>query len=106
MFNSALILGIIAVRRPHSAQTAAILNDLEEYCERLRKDVWLNVFGIADVKIVELCIIRTAGFTHATNQPGEQASMSPPEVIPDFAIKEHEYGPRVHCARRFARHDV
>jgi hypothetical protein len=25
--NSALILGIIAVRRPHSAQTAAILND-------------------------------------------------------------------------------
>jgi hypothetical protein len=63
MFNSALILGIIAVRHPHSAQTAAILNDLEEYCERLGKDVWLNEFGLADVKVVELCIIRTAGFT-------------------------------------------
>ncbi|KOS46872.1 hypothetical protein ACN38_g2194 [Penicillium nordicum] len=93
MFNSAFILGIIAVRRPIAPQTAAILNDLEEYCERLRKDVWLNEFGLAEVKVVELCIIRTTGFAQATDQPGDQAPMSPPEVLPDFMAQERERNP-------------
>ncbi|KAI2677804.1 transcriptional regulator family: Fungal Specific TF [Penicillium roqueforti] len=93
MFNSAFILGIIAVRRPIAPQTAAILNDLEEYCERLRKDVWLNEFGLAEVKVVELCIIRTTGLAQVTDQPGDQASMSPPEVMPDFMAQERERNP-------------
>ncbi|KAJ5332167.1 uncharacterized protein N7506_005950 [Penicillium brevicompactum] len=93
MFNSAFILGIIAVRRPHSPQTAAILNDLEEYCERLRKDVWLNEFGLAEVKVVELCIIRTARFAQTADQPGEQAPMNSPEVVPDFVTQERERHP-------------
>ncbi|KAJ5039959.1 hypothetical protein NUH16_009757 [Penicillium rubens] len=90
MFNSAFILGIIAVRRPIAPQTTAILNDLEEYCERLRKDVWLNEFGLAEVKVVELCILRTTGLARATEQPGEQTSMSPPEVLPGFMAQERE----------------
>lgn len=93
MFNSAFILGIIAVRRPIAPQTTAILNDLEEYCERLRKDVWLNEFGLAEVKVVELCILRTTGLARATEQPGEQTSMSPPEVLPDFMAQERERNP-------------
>ncbi|OGE58447.1 hypothetical protein PENARI_c001G08190 [Penicillium arizonense] len=88
MFNSAFILGIIAVRRPNAPQTAAILNDLEEYCERLRKDVWLNEFGLAEVKVVELCIIRTRGFALATEQPSDKTPISPPEVLPDFIIQQ------------------
>jgi hypothetical protein len=88
MFNSAFILGIIAVRRPNAPQTAAILNDLEEYCERLRKDVWLNEFGLAEVKVVELCIIRTRGFALATEQPSDKTPISPPEVLPDFMIQQ------------------
>ena len=95
MFNSAFILGIIAVRRPIAPQTAAILNDLEEYCERLRKDVWLNEFGLAEVKVVELCIIRTTGLAQATDQPGDQAPMSPPEVLPDFMEQERERNPMI-----------
>jgi hypothetical protein len=90
MFNSAFILGIIAVRRPNAPQTAAILNDLEEYCERLRKDVWLNEFGLAEVKVVELCIIRTRGFAQATEQPSDKTPISPPEVLPDFMIQQRE----------------
>jgi hypothetical protein len=90
MFNSAFILGIIAVRRPNAPQTAAILNDLEEYCERLRKDVWLNEFGLAEVKVVELCIIRTRGFAQAIEQPSDKTPISPPEVLPDFMIQQRE----------------
>jgi hypothetical protein len=88
MFNSAFILGIIAVRRPNAPETAAILEDLEEYCERLRKDVWLNEFGLAEVKVVELCIIRTRGFAQATEQPSEQTPMSPPDVLPNLVAQE------------------
>ncbi len=56
LFNSAMILGIIAVRDPHSIQTSAILEDLEAYCESLRRDPWLNEFGIAELKVIELCV--------------------------------------------------
>ena len=69
MFNSALILGITAVRRPNAPQTAGILDDLEEYCKRLREDASLNVslneFGLAEVKVVELCIARTKELSRA-----------------------------------------
>jgi hypothetical protein len=56
LFNSAMILGIIAVKDPHSAQAGAILEDLEAYCENLTLDPWLNEFGMAELKVVELCI--------------------------------------------------
>ncbi|KAL5355876.1 fungal-specific transcription factor domain-containing protein [Aspergillus floccosus] len=72
MFNSALILGIIAVRRPNAAQTAGILDDLDEYCEKLRKDPWLNEFGLAEVKVVELCIARTRGLTRGSGEVHRQ----------------------------------
>ncbi|KZL86295.1 fungal specific transcription factor domain-containing protein [Colletotrichum incanum] len=56
LFNSALVLGIIAVRDPHSRRSQAILEDLAAYCEMQRNDVWLNEFAMAEVKIVELCV--------------------------------------------------
>lgn len=59
LFNSAMILGIIAVRGPHLAQTGAILEDLEAYCESLQRDPWLNEFGMAELKVIELCVFKT-----------------------------------------------
>lgn len=77
MFNSALILGIIAVRRPNAAQTAGILDDLDEYCEKLRRDPWLNEFGLAEVKVVELCIARTRGLTRDSGDVHRQDEQGP-----------------------------
>ena len=56
LFNSALVLGMIAVRDPHSARTGAILEDLSAYCEKQRADTWVNEFVMAEVKVIELCI--------------------------------------------------
>jgi hypothetical protein len=56
LFNSALVLGIIAVRDPFSRRTEAILQDLQAYCEKQNADGWVNEFGLAEVKVVELCI--------------------------------------------------
>ncbi|KAF4121904.1 Fungal trans [Geosmithia morbida] len=56
LFNSALVLGIIAVKEPHSARTGAILEDLGAYCEKQRADPWVNEFVMAEVKVIELCI--------------------------------------------------
>ncbi|KIW71392.1 hypothetical protein PV04_03566 [Phialophora macrospora] len=61
LFNSAMILGIIAVRNPYSDMTSGILEDLEAYCERLNRDVWLNEVVMAEVKVVELCISKVKG---------------------------------------------
>ncbi|UKZ81418.1 hypothetical protein TrVFT333_009190 [Trichoderma virens FT-333] len=58
LFNSAMILGIIAVKNPHSSQAVAILEDLEAYCENLHRDPWLNEFGMAELKVIELCIAK------------------------------------------------
>lgn len=56
LFNSALILGIIAVKTPHSPLTGAILADLTAYCEKQKGDIWVNEFALAEVKVIELCI--------------------------------------------------
>lgn len=56
LFNSALILGIIAVKEPFAAQTRAILEDLTAFCEKQRSDIWVNEFTLAEIKVVELCI--------------------------------------------------
>ncbi|CAI7637205.1 unnamed protein product [Penicillium manginii] len=82
MFNSALILGIIAVRRPNAPQTAAILDDLQEYCERLREDAWLNEFGLAEVKVVELCIVRTKEFAKGSDLSGDNEHSLPVDIMP------------------------
>ncbi|KEQ91341.1 hypothetical protein AUEXF2481DRAFT_498927 [Aureobasidium subglaciale EXF-2481] len=57
--NSALILGIIAVQSPHARQTEGILNDLQSYCYQQHHDPWSNEFGLAEARVVELCIART-----------------------------------------------
>lgn len=56
LFNSALILGIIAVKEPFAAHTRAILEDLTAFCEKQRNDIWVNEFTLAEIKVVELCI--------------------------------------------------
>lgn len=56
LFNSALILGIIAVKDPFASQTRAILEDLQAFCEKQRNDMWVNEFSLAEIKVVELCI--------------------------------------------------
>lgn len=56
LFNSGLVLGIIAVRDPFSPRTNAIVEDLAAYCEKQRADPWTNQFALAEVKIIELCI--------------------------------------------------
>ena len=56
--NSALILGIITVQSPHDPQTDAILSDLQSYCYQQYNDSWLNEYGLAETRVVELCIVR------------------------------------------------
>ncbi|KAH7305255.1 fungal-specific transcription factor domain-containing protein [Stachybotrys elegans] len=56
LFNSALVLGIVAVRAPSGPLTAGILDDLAAYCEKQRADSWVNEFQLAEVKVIELCI--------------------------------------------------
>jgi hypothetical protein len=56
LFNSGLVLGILAVRDPFSARTNAIIEDLAAYCEKQRADPWTNEFALAEVKVIELCI--------------------------------------------------
>ncbi|EKG14331.1 Transcription factor fungi [Macrophomina phaseolina MS6] len=74
LFNSALVLGIIAVRDPASSRSLAILEDLAAYCEMQRRDIWVNEFALAEVKIVELCIkkareLRGVSDTTVSNVP-------------------------------------
>lgn len=59
LFNSALVLGIIAVRDPFSPRTSGILEDLATYCEKQRADPWVNEFVLAEIKVIELCISTT-----------------------------------------------
>lgn len=76
LFNSALVLGIIAVRDPHSRRSQAILEDLAAYCEMQRNDVWVNEFALAEVKIVELCIKKATRL-----QPPPPNQIVPPVLV-------------------------
>jgi hypothetical protein len=81
LFNSALVLGIIAVKDPHSRQSHAILEDLIAYCEMQRADTWLNEFALAEVKILELCIKKATQFRSTGSSmtvPGDQDSNNMP----------------------------
>jgi hypothetical protein len=56
LFNSALVLGVIAVREPFSSRTEAILEDLQAFCHKQNNDRWVNEFELAETRVVELCI--------------------------------------------------
>jgi hypothetical protein len=56
LFNSALVLGVIAVRDPFSSRTEAILEDLQAFCHKQNDDRWVNEFELAETRVVELCI--------------------------------------------------
>ncbi|KAH8820238.1 fungal-specific transcription factor domain-containing protein [Xylogone sp. PMI_703] len=58
LFNSAIILGILAIREPRSTQTMAIIDDLEAYCEKQNTEMWMNEFGYAEIKVVQMCIAK------------------------------------------------
>ncbi|KFY04328.1 hypothetical protein O988_00852 [Pseudogymnoascus sp. VKM F-3808] len=58
LFNSALILGVIVVRDPQAPHAEAILDDLQAYCAKQNSDPWINEIGLAEVRVVELCISR------------------------------------------------
>ncbi|KAH8179095.1 fungal specific transcription factor domain-containing protein [Sarocladium implicatum] len=88
LFNSGLVLGIIAVRDPFSARTNAILEDLAAYCEKLRGDPWTNEFALAELKVIELCIAsarraarnRNLGDRRATLTSASSTGDMPPPV--------------------------
>lgn len=81
LFNSALVLGIIAVKDPHSPKCRAILEDLSAYCEMQRADIWLNEFALAEVKIIELCIKKANQFRASrTETRPNTADNAPPAV--------------------------
>jgi hypothetical protein len=90
LFNSALVLGIIAVKDPHSRRSQGIIEDLIAYCAMQRDDVWANEFALAEVKVIELCISkvkqlrsnRAAGHLAQISQSG--SDLTPP--APSLAI--------------------
>ncbi|KAF2813633.1 fungal-specific transcription factor domain-containing protein [Mytilinidion resinicola] len=89
LFNSALVLGIIAVREPHSRRSIAILEDLEAYCEMQKNDIWINEFALAEVKIVELCIKR-ARKLRTSAQSSSAVAVSQPSTVPAHATDTTE----------------
>jgi hypothetical protein len=126
LFNSALILGIIAVKDPFSSQTRAILEDLTAFCEKQRADSWVNEFSLAETKVVELCIAssrrssrdgnphttrrrettlaeREAGANTSTSESSTSAQGADPTMLPSAATTEESqnvetfgYGPGGH----------
>ncbi|KAG8156283.1 hypothetical protein KVR01_013862 [Diaporthe batatas] len=76
LFNSALVLGIIAVRDPHSRRSHAILEDLSAYCRMQRNDIWVNEFALAEVKMVELCVKRARQSQSQSSPPTEMAPLT------------------------------
>jgi hypothetical protein len=81
--NSALVLGIIAVKDPHSRRSQAILEDLTAYCEMQRADIWVNEFALAEVKVMELCIKKAYQFrataTGTTTTSATDSGSRPPQ---------------------------
>lgn len=81
LFNSALVLGIIAVKK-----SLATVEDLEAYCEKQNADSWLNEFGIAEVKVIQLCI------THARQRrvQGSGTSNSNPRTQGETEVQDQQ----------------
>jgi len=82
LFNSALVLGVIAVREPYTQRTEEILEDLQAFCEKQHADRWVNEFELAEIRVVELCIAsvrKTRQETRVESAPQGQsdATMAP-----------------------------
>jgi len=93
LFNSALVLGIIGVRSPNTQESYGIIEDLEAYCEKQTSDLWMNEFGLAEVKVVQMCITRAKQLrsnTHdISSQLSSQLPMQPPAAVDyQFQIPE------------------
>ncbi|KAH6719589.1 fungal-specific transcription factor domain-containing protein [Leptodontidium sp. MPI-SDFR-AT-0119] len=82
LFNSALVLGIIAVRSPNSQESYGIMKDLEAYCEKQNSDLWMNEFGLAEVKVVQMCITRAKHLRSNTQEvPSQLPDQQPPPTV-------------------------
>ncbi|PVH73515.1 hypothetical protein DL98DRAFT_431103 [Cadophora sp. DSE1049] len=93
LFTSALVLGIIAVRSPNSQESYGIIEDLEAYCEKQTSDLWMNEFGLAEVKVVQMCITRAKQLRANTHDMSSQSltqlpSQPPAAVDYQFQIPE------------------
>jgi hypothetical protein len=86
LFNSALVLGIIAVREPLSHRTEAIMQDLQAYCQKHNADTWANEFGLAEVKVVELCIASVKKSRREARELQNQPAATP--VTPTTAMTQ------------------
>ena len=82
LFNSALVLGIIAVRSPNTQESYGIIEDLEAYCEKQTSDLWMNEFGLAEVKVVQMCITRAKQLRSNTHDISSQLSSQLPTQPP------------------------
>ncbi|KAJ4164043.1 hypothetical protein LMH87_005734 [Akanthomyces muscarius] len=80
LFNSALVLGIIAVRDPMSSRTGAILEDLAAYCEKQRADTWVNEFVLIEVKVIELCISTAKKLRRDNGSAERRTGYAPPQA--------------------------
>ena len=58
LFNSGIVLGVLTIQEQSRAGTDldAVLNDLHLFCDKQNHGVWVNDFGLAEVKVVEMCI--------------------------------------------------
>lgn len=83
--NSALILGIIAIQSPYAPQTEGILNDLQSYCYQQYRDPWANEFGLAEARVVELCIARTQQARQSPADPQVNSSTTVLRSVSDHA---------------------
>jgi hypothetical protein len=90
LFNSALVLGIIAVKDPHSRRCHAILEDLTAYCDMQRADIWLSEFALAEVKIIELCIKKATDFRATRPSTGPTNALS---IVPSLTRSETQSTP-------------
>ncbi|KAH8897538.1 hypothetical protein GQ53DRAFT_510837 [Thozetella sp. PMI_491] len=85
LFNSALVLGVMAVRDPLSPGTSAILEDIQVYCDKQKADIWANETTLAEVKVIELCIASARKSRHEASlgvrasdeRPGADADDTP-----------------------------
>lgn len=90
LFNSVLVLGVIAVRDPHSFRTHALLEDLVAYCEMQRHDIWVNEFALSEVKIIELCISKAKSLRQGSKRGhSSHAAVAEPQATASIPPSTH-----------------
>lgn len=86
--NSAIILGILAMKEPKSLQTQGTVDDLEAYCDLQKSQMWLSEFGLAEVTVVEMCIAKLKQRLRGAQQRAVETRQQSPEVPP------HDFDPQ------------